>query len=57
MEQVEEIFTAMKNKEHTVGVFYILKKTFNTIDHQPLNAGTGKSGIRGIGYSWLRGVP
>lgn len=54
MELVEQISTAIDNREHMVGVFIDLKKAFDTIDHEILLRKLERYGIRGIALEWLK---
>ena len=47
MELTEEISSAMDEKMYTVGVFIVLKKAFDTIDHKLLIQKLQYFGIRG----------
>ena len=53
MEFVEEITTAIENKEYAVGVFLDLKKAVDTVDHDLLLMKLQKYRIRGVALSWL----
>lgn len=54
MKLVEDISTAMDNREHTIGIFIDLKKAFDTIDHNILLHKLERYGFRGIAHTWLK---
>ena len=54
LELIEEISTALDNKDYTIGVFIDLRKAFDTIDHKLLLTKLEHFGIRGIVNDWLK---
>lgn len=54
MKLVEDISTAMDNREDTIGIFIDLKKTFDTIDNNILLHKLERYGFRGIANTWLK---
>ena len=54
LELVEEISSAIDNKDYTIGVFIDLRKAFDTIDHNLLLKKLEHFGIRGSVNNWLR---
>ncbi len=54
MDFVENIATAVDNKQYGIGVFTDLHKVFDTIDHSLLLEKLGGYGIRGVTQQWLR---
>jgi len=53
-ELVDNILTAMDNKNSTLGVFLDLSKAFDTIDHKILLNKLEWYGIRGMALDWFR---
>ena len=53
LELVEEITTAIDDFKSTVGVFIVLKKAFDTVDHNILVKKLEYYGIRGIANKWV----
>lgn len=53
MEFVEGITTSIENKEYAIGVFFDIKKAFNTVDHDLLLKELQRYGIRGVALSWV----
>ena len=52
MEYVENIATAVDNKQFGVGIFIDLRKAFDTINHSLLLQKFEQYGIRGIAQLW-----
>ena len=50
---VNNIASAMDNRESTAGVFLHLSKTFDTIDHHILRNKLDHYGIRGHSFNWV----
>ena len=53
MEFVENVTSAIENKQYALGVFLDLKKAFDTVDHDLLLIKLQKYGIRGLALSWI----
>ncbi len=53
MEFVEEITSAIENKEYAIGIFLDLKKAFDTVDHDLLLKKMHRYGVRGVALSWF----
>lgn len=51
---VEDIATAIDNKEFAIGVFIDLSKAFDTIDHERLLKKMYRFGVRGPAYVWIQ---
>ena len=51
---VENISTAIDEKQPSIGVFIDLRKAFDTIDHSLLLQKMEQYGIRGVTHNWLR---
>ena len=51
---VENISTAIDEKQPSIGVFIDLRKAFDTIDHSLLLQKMERYGIRGVTHNWLR---
>uniref|UniRef100_A0A671WXI2 Reverse transcriptase domain-containing protein n=1 Tax=Sparus aurata TaxID=8175 RepID=A0A671WXI2_SPAAU len=53
MEFVEEITSAIENKEYAIGIFLDLKKAFDTVDHDLLLKKMHMYGVRVVALSWF----
>ena len=51
---IEDISTAMENKEYTIWVFLDLKKAFDTIDHDLLLQKLEFYVVLGISHQWVK---
>lgn len=54
MALVEDIATAIDNREYTMGVFIVLTNAFDAIDHTLLLRKLQKYGVRGMAYASLQ---
>ena len=54
MDFVENIATAIDEKQLSIGVFIDLRKAFDTIDHSLLLQKMERYGIRGVTNDWLK---
>ena len=52
MEFIEEITNATDNKKHATGVFIVLKKAFDTVDHGILITKLKHFRVRGVASDW-----
>ncbi len=47
---------AMNDNKYTIGVFFDLKKAFDTCSHDILLMKLNKMGITGTAYSWFKSI-
>lgn len=52
-DQIEEISNLTDNKKIVIGIFFDLKKAFDTIDHKKLLQKLDRYGIRGTALNWV----
>ena len=50
---VQKILCHMDNKKYSCGIFFDLKKAFDTVNHNILLAKMHHYGFRGVAYDWL----